>query len=85
MLKKAKKAQLLERLNKLKEVSGVDLKRTEALLDEMKKPEYEEREFDKRMNELFDEQYYEQEDSQVEELQSMRTMINSARRHPKVL
>lgn len=45
VLRKAKKAQLLERLEKLKEVSGVGIEKTSNILDSMRE-EYDEKKFD---------------------------------------
>ena len=53
---------MLERLEKLKEVSGVGIEKTSNILDSMR-DEYDEKKFDKQMEQLFDEEYYEQEDS----------------------
>lgn len=57
VLRKAKKAQLLERLEKLKEVSGVGIEKTSNILDSMRE-EYDEKKFDQQMEQLFDEEYY---------------------------
>ncbi|KAM3133973.1 hypothetical protein pb186bvf_013939 [Paramecium bursaria] len=65
-LKIAKKNEIIDKLQKIQEIGG--LKDTKLLLEEIQKEEFDPSTFDKKMNQVFDKQYFQDEDS-VSEMQ----------------
>ncbi|CAD8059236.1 unnamed protein product [Paramecium sonneborni] len=66
-LKTAKKNEIISKLQKIQQIGGI--KDAKLLLEEIDKKDFQPEEFDKKMEKIFDEEYFENEEDSPEELE----------------